>query len=86
MGWVAEKINIRLEGKELRQGNMLEYLEATVIGDGKYEAEDSGGCECMDEGGESNGRQKDIEEIERERSDVVCNAGLPLVTILRRWH
>ena len=40
--------------------------------------EDSGGWECMEEGGGSNGRHKDIKEIEREGSDVVCNAGLPL--------
>ena len=40
--------------------------------------EDSGGCECVEEGGESNGRQKDIKKIEREGSDVMCNAGLTL--------
>ena len=37
--------------------------------------EDSGGCKCMEEGGGINGRQEDIKEIEREGSDVKCNAG-----------
>ena len=32
-------MNIRLEGKEIRQGNKFEYLRGTVIGDGKSEAE-----------------------------------------------
>ena len=32
-------MNIRLEGKETRQGNGFEYLGGTVTGDGKYEAE-----------------------------------------------
>ena len=31
----------------------------------------------MEEGGGSNGRRKDIKEIEREGSNVMCNAGLP---------
>ena len=38
--------------------------------------EDSGECECVEEGGGSNGRQKDIKKIEREGSDSMCNAGL----------
>ena len=32
----------------------------------------------MEEGGGGNGKQKDINKIEREGSDVVCNTGLPL--------
>ena len=32
----------------------------------------------MEEGGGSNGRQKAIKEIERESSDIMCNAGLHL--------
>ena len=31
----------------------------------------------MEEGGGSNGRQRDFKVIEREGSDVMCNAGLP---------
>ena len=31
-------MNIKLEGKEIRQGNRFEYLGETVIGDGKLEA------------------------------------------------
>ena len=32
-------MNFRLEGKEIRQGNGFAYLEGTVTGDGKSEAE-----------------------------------------------
>ena len=32
-------MNIRLEGKEIRQGNRFEYLEGTVTWDGKSETE-----------------------------------------------
>jgi len=39
--------------------------------------EDSGGCECIEEGGRSNLKQIDIKEIEREGSEVMRNAGLP---------
>ena len=40
--------------------------------------EDSGGCECMEEGRGINGRQKSIKEIERKSFGVLCDAGLPL--------
>ena len=32
-------MNIRLDGKEIRQRNRFEYLGETVTGDGKSEAE-----------------------------------------------
>ena len=32
-------MNVRLEGKEIMQGNKFEYLGGTVNGDGKTEAE-----------------------------------------------
>ena len=32
-------MNIRFEGKEIRQGNRFEYLGGTVTGDGKPEVE-----------------------------------------------
>ena len=32
-------MNIRFEGKEIRQGDRFEYLRGTVTGDGKSEAE-----------------------------------------------
>ena len=74
-------MNSSLETKEIRQGNRFEYLGGTVTGDGKSEAEVlrriKVGCECMEKGGWSNGRQKDIKEFERE-GFYVCNTGLPL--------
>ena len=55
-----------------------------MTGDGKSEAEVRRRIQVganawrREEGGGSNGRQKDRKEIEREDYDVVCNGGLPL--------
>ena len=40
--WVGQQrkeTNIRLEGKEISQGNRFQYLGGTVTGDGKFEAD-----------------------------------------------
>ena len=66
-----KEMNVRLEGKEIRYGNRFEYQGGAVMVSLRQRYE-GGGCECMEEGGGSNGRQKDIKEIERECSDVVC--------------
>ena len=38
-GQQRKRMNIRLEGKEIKQGNRFEYLGGTVTGDGKSETE-----------------------------------------------
>ena len=38
VGQQKKEISIRLEGKEIRQGNRFEYLGRTVTGDGKSKA------------------------------------------------
>ena len=83
MGQTAEKINeyMRFDRKAIRQESRFVYLGGIVTRDGKSEAEVRRRIQV----GANVWRRvegvmadKDIEEIERESSDVVCNAGLPL--------
>ena len=79
--WVRQRrkyMNIRLEGKEIRQGNRVEYLGVTGVGKSKAEVQ-SRNQVGMNVWRRVEGvmTDKDIKKIEREGSDVY-NAGLPL--------
>ena len=72
--WVIhqrEELNIRFNGKEIKQANGFVYLGGMVMEDGHSEVEDTSGNECLEKGRRSHVGQKNFEKAERESSECV---------------
>ena len=81
-GHQREELNIRLDGKEIKQVDGFVYLGGMVTEDGHSAIEvqwrDTSGSECLENGRGSHVGQTKLKENERESPESVCYTGMPV--------
>ena len=81
VGHQREELNIKLDGKEIKQVDGFVYLGGMVMEDGhsaRSATSDTSGSECLEKGRGSHVGQKNFKKAERESPENMCYTSMPV--------